>query len=199
MTAAARLLTRLSDAGVSAEARNGRLILKPASAVPADLVADIREAKLDLLRLLKPAAPAAVEIRAEPCRGCAQSVWWQRTLGAEWTCYECSPPPDDWPPARRAIDLDERRALMAEPALPAPSSMARNLADARQAAVLAGLIEASRKRPPSWWNPERHTPPAGAVCSCCHGRTWSIRDGGYGWNCETCHPGFDFEREIVAT
>ncbi len=55
MTAAA-VLARLHDLGVTAEARGDRLALRPASAVPSDLLADLRQHKADLLALL--AVPA---------------------------------------------------------------------------------------------------------------------------------------------
>jgi hypothetical protein len=53
---------------------------------------------------------------------------------------------------------------------------------------LAGRRQGALTRPPSWWRPERHRPPAGAGCVCCRlGRWWS-RDGGQGWACAVCHP-----------
>lgn len=49
MTAAAGLLTRLVMLGVSVSAEGGALRLRPASAIPADLLADLRTHKDDIL------------------------------------------------------------------------------------------------------------------------------------------------------
>ena len=52
MTAAATLLSRLADLGVTARADGGVLRLRPASIVPADLLADLRDHKPERLALL---------------------------------------------------------------------------------------------------------------------------------------------------
>ncbi len=58
MTAAA-LLARLADLGVSAEVEKGGLRLRPASAIPGDVLAALRENKVEVLALLT--APAALD------------------------------------------------------------------------------------------------------------------------------------------
>ena len=53
MSAAVALLTRLSALGVAAKADDGALRLRPASAIPTDLLAELREHKADVLALLE--------------------------------------------------------------------------------------------------------------------------------------------------
>jgi hypothetical protein len=52
VSAAVALLARLGDLGVAAEADHGALRLRPASAIPTDLLAELREYKADVLTLL---------------------------------------------------------------------------------------------------------------------------------------------------
>ena len=76
MSTAVALLTHLSGLGVAAEADRGALRLRPASAIPTDLLAELREHKADVLALLEaevsvalpalfpPALPPVDEYRA---------------------------------------------------------------------------------------------------------------------------------------
>jgi hypothetical protein len=60
--------------------------------------------------------------------------------------------------------------------------------DAAQAATVAGLLVAARRRPPSWADPAA-PPSRGCSCSCCKGQGWwRERDTPKGWRCSTCHP-----------
>jgi hypothetical protein len=67
MTGAAAL-ARLHDLGVTAEARDDRLVLRPASAVPPELLAELRGLKAEVLALLKinRATLADASARADP-------------------------------------------------------------------------------------------------------------------------------------
>jgi hypothetical protein len=137
------------------------------------------------------------EIPAGPCPNCRQSIWWQLRSGVSWRCDICDPHPDGWPPAR-TIDLAERRGSEAELSLPAIGTAERAQLAVKHGAMLAGLVAASLKRPPSWWHPEPHNPTQGATCTCCAGRAWWTRDR-LGWCCATCHPTQGCERIVVQT
>jgi hypothetical protein len=52
VSAAIALLVRLGELGVAAEADHGALRLRPASAIPTDLLAELHEYKADMLTLL---------------------------------------------------------------------------------------------------------------------------------------------------
>jgi hypothetical protein len=111
---AAALLTRLAGLGVSAEADHGAPRLRPASLIPADLLAKVRENKAGLLALLAapandletlPPAPLAItdlgELPAGPCPNCGPGVWWRMSVlsggPGPWHCKRCVPPcPADW-------------------------------------------------------------------------------------------------------
>lgn len=55
----------------------------------------------------------------------------------------------------------------------------------RHAAIMVGLLAASRPRiPPSWSDPAQH-PQRGAVCACCRGTRWW--GDANGWRCCTCY------------
>jgi hypothetical protein len=99
---AAALLTRLAGLGVCAEAEQGSLRLRPASAIPDDVLAALREHKAEVLALLT--APAALDLGVLPTRPCSECdgrVWWRRSIlsggPSPWHCERCQPPdPDAW-------------------------------------------------------------------------------------------------------
>lgn len=67
MTGAAGLLSRLADLGVTIDANEGALRLRPASALPPDLLTEIRDRKAELLvALALPAQEAATRTWPDP-------------------------------------------------------------------------------------------------------------------------------------
>lgn len=75
-----------------------------------------------------------------------------------------------------------------QPCLAEPSTTGWEQGDAAQAAMVAGLLIASRRRPPSWADPTA-LPSRGCFCTCCKGRRWWCeREAPKGWRCRTCHP-----------
>ena len=92
---AASLLARLGALGVSAKADGGSLRLRPASAIPADMLADLRTHKGDLLALLTRLAndPLAA------CPDCQCGVWWRLSIVSggpgPWSCMRCVAAPSD--------------------------------------------------------------------------------------------------------
>lgn len=82
----------------------------------------------------------------------------------------------------------ERASIEAEPALPAPGTPQRTWLDRAHKAERDGLLQAARKRPPSW--PDATALPSlGCLCSACRGqRWWRERTDPRGWRCWTCLP-----------
>lgn len=68
------------------------------------------------------------------------------------------------------------------PSLPEPGTPERERFDAKQNAMVTGLLRAARMRPPLC--PSR--PGAGCFCSQCGGEGW--RQAGDGWRCAQCSP-----------
>jgi hypothetical protein len=109
---AAALLMRLADLGVSAKADHGALRLRPASAIPPDLLVVLQKHKAELLAVLtaqsngmtKPSAPTAIDLGplpAGPCPGCGGGLWWRSSVlsagPSPWRCRRCErPDPAAW-------------------------------------------------------------------------------------------------------
>jgi hypothetical protein len=110
---AAAILARLGELGVVAEVRGDGLVVRPASLVPADLLAEARAHKAELLaRLRQPATPVA-EAPAPPpgatgelggslflCSEYCGGRWWRISAGkpgwsGRWYCGACQPQPGD--------------------------------------------------------------------------------------------------------
>ena len=95
---AASLLTRLTGLGVSAEVDNNTLRLRPASVIPAGLLAEVRENKDGLLALLT--ASAAIDLGELPagrCPICGTGRWWRISTvepggPGPWRCQRCERP-----------------------------------------------------------------------------------------------------------
>jgi hypothetical protein len=96
------------------------------------------------------------------------------------------------------VDAAERAAIEAEPTIPPVGTPERSQQDDQHAAMVAGYLAASLMRPPSWWRPEPHEPPAGVACGCCRGVTWWTRDR-LGWCCTRCHPATEVAGIIEVT
>ncbi len=92
---AASLLARLDALGVSAKADGGSLHLRPASAIPADLLGVLRTHKAELLALLTSLANDPLA----PCLNCGCGLWWRLSVTSggpgPWRCSKCDPAPDD--------------------------------------------------------------------------------------------------------
>jgi len=74
------------------------------------------------------------------------------------------------------------------PSLAEPNTPDRERGHAAQAAMVAGLLDTARGRPPSWADPAA-PPLRGCWCRCCRGtRWWREREAPSGWRCWTCHP-----------
>jgi hypothetical protein len=90
----------------------------------------------------------------------------------------------------------ERGAVETEPPLPPEGSVERSRLDAEQAAMVRGLLEASRIRPSCFPGTADRPPPKGSFCSCCGSGRWWIpthpKTDGTGpsgdWRCRTCRP-----------
>lgn len=77
---AAAALARLHGLGVTAEARGAGLVLRPASVVPADLLAELKARKAEVVALLTetalpPPSPEAAVDEAEDRASIASVVW----------------------------------------------------------------------------------------------------------------------------
>jgi hypothetical protein len=81
----------------------------------------------------------------------------------------------------------ERAAIHAEPELLPEGTPERARLDARQAAMVCGLLDASMQRPSRWPNLSL-VPTPGAYCA--RGRRWCTEAGPLrrGWRCIACHP-----------
>ena len=124
MTAAA-VLARLRDLGVTAEARGDRLALRPASAVPSDLLADLRQHKADLLTLLAVPANDPAPVFAELAGAC------ETRTAALAGAYDAPDALDD-----RAAIAAEVPGTVASPSIPAADmvgALALALADRAEA------------------------------------------------------------------
>ncbi len=180
---AATALARLRDLGVAAEARGDGLVLRPASAVPPDLLAELRQHKRELLALLGEPANDA-----EPAPGPGDMAAALAAAAAAGAAAAADHIPDDSAP-----DDDPPAPAPPMPELPPPGTAARAALDARHAATVAGWLAAAAIRPPSWTERSPHQPMPGATCSCCRGRRWwseaePHREAGWGWRCVCCHP-----------
>jgi hypothetical protein len=96
------LLMRLGRLGVSVQADGADLRLRPASAIPAALLVELRQHKAQLLTLLTmPAVPAdRGTLPAGPCPFCGLGLWWRVSAcepggPGQWACERCEPPPPD--------------------------------------------------------------------------------------------------------
>lgn len=94
----------------------------------------------------------------------------------------------DFLAAEAARDEAEEAAAIAADAgapLPDPGTPDRQRLDHDHAQAVAGLLEAARKRPPSWADPAS-PPGTGTLCACCQGTRWW--SDARGWRCAICHP-----------
>lgn len=83
-----------------------------------------------------------------------------------------------------------------EPVPPQPLPEPRR-EDAAQATMVAGLLVAARRRPPSWADPTA-LPSRGCCCTCCKGqRWWRESEAPRGWRCSICHPPDHFPPDAV--
>ena len=102
-----------------------------------------------------------------------------------------------WIERAAAEALDGYQAPEPTPSLPEPGTPERVRFDTRQAAMVSGLLNVARQRPPSWSDPAA-LPSRGCFCSCCKGqRWWCERDAPKGWRCWTCHPPAHLAPEAV--
>ena len=135
MSAAVALLGRLSGLGVAAEADHGALRLRPASAIPTDLLAELREHKADVLALLEaevsvalpalfpPALPPVDEYRARLALAAADPERAGDHLRGEASVVPpATTPPfdDDLEPSSRLVPDDLVDRLAAVLTRPAP-------------------------------------------------------------------------------
>jgi len=138
MTAAAMLLIRLRDLGVTVRVDAGDLRLRPASAVPLDLLAGVRSHKADFLALLagnestpRPAlAPAAPAQPADPTLAALQAACDNRAVILAGSYHT-------------ADVLADREAVEAEGLLLAPGTAERDRLDRQHATMVAGLLRVS--------------------------------------------------------
>ncbi len=137
MTAAATL-ARLRALGVTAEVHGDRLTLRPASAIPPDLLAEVRANKAEVLALLaaKAAAPPSASAVGE-----APDAWGLTAADRAAAMARLRAP--TLPPASAEQAADEaadRDAVAAEPLLPDPGTPERERMDRQHAAMVAGLL-----------------------------------------------------------
>jgi hypothetical protein len=97
------------------------------------------------------------------------------------------------------IERAERKAIQAEPPLPAPGTPDCDRLDRLNREAAAGYLRAALQRPPSWSGADA-IPSQGAFCSCCGGQRWwtEMREP-QGWRCGACHPPDHLEADQVRT
>ena len=162
MTATA-LLAQLGTLGITAKAEGGALHLSPASAIPTDLLADLRARKADVLALL---TSREGEANHGPPTPHLASVTKARTGDG----------PEGEPPSSRPL------------AQPLPASLAKIKPTPADHAVLAAYRRAAQMRPNSWADPNAR-PSLGCFCGYCRGQQWWCeRAEPKGWRCRVCHP-----------
>jgi hypothetical protein len=170
---AASGLARLRELGVNVEVCGDRLTLRPASAVPADLLADLRAHKAEVLVLL-----SANDADAWGMTAADRAAAMGRLRG------EPLPPVSP----EQAPDEEAERAAIAAVDGGADPTYWRLTDHMAHAAHLRQLQDAALQRPPSWPGADR-MPTPGAWCSCCRGsRWWREREHASGWCCSACHP-----------
>jgi hypothetical protein len=93
-------------------------------------------------------------------------------------------------------EFDAERGVIAE-AVTAQTASAPVSEAEHRAAITAGLSTAMQ-RPPAWANVSL-TPPPGAWCAVCRGRTWWTESCGIrrGWRCMVCRPPIHLRPEDV--
>jgi hypothetical protein len=178
LTTPVELLARLDALGVSVQGDGGVLRFRPASAIPSDLLLDLRVHKVELLALLAANHPAAVTCDS---------------AGGEAPTNCCrKPPPSDGPDPEPCAKAWAENSAADAPEAPelVPDWPGREherwLLVHRQ--WLDSYRRAALRQAPSWWRrAEAHRPTPGATCSCCGGQRWWSEDQ-RGWRCWTCHP-----------
>ena len=138
MTAAAAV-ARLRALGVTAEARGDRLALRPASAVPPDLLADLRALKAEVLALLA-ANDAATAVPVSPTAEASDAWGMTAADRAAAMARLRSPAQRAASPEQVAAEAADRDAIAAEPPMPALGTPQRDRLDRRQREMLAGLL-----------------------------------------------------------
>jgi hypothetical protein len=165
VSAAVALLTRLSALGVAAKADDGALRLRPASAIPTDLLAELREHKADVLALLEaevsvalpalfpPVPPPIDEFRARLTLAAADPTRAGDYLHGEASVVPpaAAPPVEDSPePTSVADNLVERLAAIFARSAPWQRVIDQQTAmaylQARARATLAPLDPLARER-----------------------------------------------------
>ena len=187
MTAVAQsLITRLRQAGATLACdEHGNVRFTAATPIPAALLAEARKQRDAIASVLTCDAHRLPGARRDT------DAWGFTPAERTAALARLRPKQSEAIPATPTADaaaLDGYQVPAAMPPSPEPDTPERARFDARQAAMVSGLLRAARQRPPSWADPSA-LPSPGCFCSCCKGqRWWCELEAPKGWRCRTCHP-----------